>query len=422
MSDLRLALAYLRARLLVTILTVTSVALGLGLAVAVLQFSHQAKSTLVTEARYYDLVVGAKGSPLQLVLNSLYYLDAPVGNISVKLWQRLQKDPSVEVAVPVTMGDNYLGAPIVGTTPEYLKNRRPVSGSSLLAQGRLFEKPFEATVGAQVAAIQHVTLGQQLVGAHGWTRSDDVHAESPYTVVGILAPTGTAVDRAVYTDYHSTWLVHAHHHHEEGAEGHADEHDAHEEGEASHAHEHEPGQEVTSVLVRLSQPGRRFLMVQDINKHEAAMAAVPVDQISRLIGVFITPLQGILLLVAYLVVVVAALSILIGLYLTIHQRRRDIAVLRAVGATRMDIFRMITVEAATITGLGVLCGWLCGHGLVAALAPMLATRFGVVANPWQLQPLELGVGLSVWALGVLAGLLPAIMAYRLPVADALTAE
>jgi putative ABC transport system permease protein len=406
MSDLRLALAYLRARMLVTVLTVVSVALGLGLAVAVLQFSHQTKDTLVKEAGYYDLVVGAKGSPLQLVLNGLYYLDAPVGNIDVRLWHELEKDPAAELVVPLTMGDNYLGSPIVGTTPDFLKNRKATGGGTLLAQGRMFEKPFEATVGAQVARLQHVTLGQQLVGAHGWTKSDDLHPQFPYTVVGIMASTGTAVDRAVYTDYHSTWIVHSHPDADEAAE----------------AHEHHADQELTSVLVRLSQPGRRFMMVRHINEHGAAMAAVPVDQISRLVGVFIAPLQGMLLLVAYLVVVVAALSILIGLYLTIHQRRRDIAILRAVGATRLDVFRMITVEAATIAGFGVVFGWLCGHGLVAALSPLLATRFGIVADPWQLQPLELGLGISVWLLGILAGLLPAAMAYRLPVAEALTAE
>ena len=406
MSDLRLAAAYLKARLLVTILTVISVALGLGLAVSVLLFSHQSKDTLVREAGAYDLIVGAKGSPLQLVLNSLYYLDAPVGNIDTALWERLQKNPSVAAAVPVNMGDNYLGAPIVGTTPGFLTGRKLARGDTLLAQGRVFAKPFEATVGAQVAALHALAVGQRIIGAHGWGKTDDFHPQFPYTIVGILAPTGAALDRAVFTDYHSTWIVHAHPDPDEQAEG----------------PPHDPTHQVTSVLVRLKQAGRRFGMVQEINSRESAMAAVPVDQISRLVAVFIAPLQGVLLLVAYLVIVVASLTILIGLYLTIHQRRRDIAVLRAIGATRLDVFRMITVEAATIAGLGVVCGWLCGHGLVAALSPLLATRFGVAPSAWQVNPLELAIGASVWVLGILAGILPAAVAYRLPVADALSAE
>ena len=172
----------------------------------------------------------------------------------------------------------------------------------------------------------------------------------------------------------------------------------------------------------MSQPGRRFLMVQDINSHGVAMASVPVDQISRLVSIFIAPLQGILILVAYLLIVVSALSILIGLYLTIHQRRRDIAITRAIGATRGDIFRMITAEAAAIAGLGVIAGLICGHLLVAALGPAISSHFGLYPNAWQVNPLELPIGISVWVLGILAGLLPAAVAYRLPVAEALTAE
>ncbi len=408
MSNLRLALAYLRHRALVTVLTVISIALGLGLAVTVLALSRQTKSALGNETAYADLVIGGKGGPLQLVLNSLYYLDAPTGNISISLWHRLEKDPSVSSLIPLNMGDNYFGAPIIGTVPAFFEGRQPRTGGNLVASGRLFNAPFEVTVGADVASRHHMVLGQQIIGAHGWGKSNDFHTQFPYKIVGILAPTGSSMDRVVYTDYHSVWIVHAHP-------------DADEKPEPG-ARPHDPSQEITALLVRFSQPARRFALEREINAEEAAMAVDPASEINRLVTVFVAPLQGLLLVVAYLVVFVAALTILISLYLTIHQRRRDVAITRALGATRGDVFRQITVEAAALAGLGVVCGWLLGHVLIALSAPFLMSRFGLYPNPWSVAPTEVLVAASVCALGMAAGLLPAAVAYRLPVADTLMRE
>ncbi len=430
MSDLKLAYIYVRSRLLITALTVLSIALGLGLAVIVLLMSHQTRMLLGTEAANWDVVVGAKGSPLQLVLNSLYYLDAPTGNISRQVWDRLQADPTVSRVVPVNMGDNYYGSPIVGTAPDFFAGRQAPDGTPLVAAGRLWEKPLEAVVGAEVAARHQLALGQQIVGAHGWARSEDWHPHAPYTIVGLLARTGTSLDRAVYCDYHTVWLVHAHHHHEEEATGehepgHAEtegEEHGHGHGEEEEEHGPNPAAEVTTLLVSLRQPAARFGLVQEINRRERAMATVPVDEVSKLDATFIAPLRGVLLLVAYLVVMVSCLSILISLYLTIHQRRRDLVILRSLGATRGDVFRLITIEAALVSGLGVVVGWLFGHGLTAALAPAVFQRYGIFLQPGQLLPGELAVGVSVWLLGIIAGLLPALTAYRLRVADFLVEE
>jgi putative ABC transport system permease protein len=408
MSDLKLALAYLRHRALVTALTIVSVALGLGLAVTVLTLARQTRDTLGNETAYADLVVGGRGGPLQLVLNSLYYLDAPTGNISVALWKRLRDDPAVASVVPLNMGDNYLGSPIVGTVPAFFEGRKPRRGGELIASGRLFSKPFEAVVGAEVARRQGLKLGDKIVGAHGWGKSDDFHPQFPYTVVGILATTGSSLDRVVYADYHSAWIVHSHPDEDEQAE--------------QAASKHDPTQEVTVLLVRLSQPARRYMLLQEINRHEQAMAVIPADEISKLVSVFIAPLQKLLLVVAYLVVAVASLTILISLYLTIYQRRRDVAITRALGATRGAVFRLIAVEAAALSGLGVALGWALGHALIAVSASTVMSRFGIYPNAWQVQPVELAVMASVWVLGILAGLLPAAMAYRLPVADILVRE
>jgi putative ABC transport system permease protein len=405
MSDLKLAGIYIRSRLMITILTVISVALGLGLAVIVLLMSSQAQTMLGSETANWDLVIGAKGSPLQLVLNALYYLDAPTGNINKALWAKLKNDPQVDRVIPLNMGDSYLDAHIIGTVPEFFTGRTAPNGGPLLAQGQMWTKPFEVVVGADVAARDNLRLGQQIISTHGWMRSQDLHKDFPYTVVGIMARTGGALDQAIYCDYHCNWIVHAKPDPDEPT-----------------VVFHDPSTEVTALLVHLNSPAARFGMQQEINLQENAMAAIPVDEISRLEATFVAPLQGVLLLVAYLVVLVSVLSILISLYLTIYQRRRDLAIIRSLGATRSDVFRLITVEAALLAALGVLVGWFFGHGLTAALAPLVFQRYSISLQPWQFLPRELVVGIIVWVLGILAGLLPALLAYRMRVAESLMEE
>jgi putative ABC transport system permease protein len=433
MTDFKLIFSYLRSRLLMTSLTVISVALGLALATIVLVLSSQTKQTLNRETGKWDIVIGAKGSPLQIVLNSLYYLDAPVGNVNVSVWNHLKSDPIVDKIIPVTMGDNYYGSPIIGTVPEFFDGRKSIhSGKELFAEGNNFSKPFEIVAGAEVAKNNHLKISQKIIGAHGWTKSDDLHHDFPYTVVGILSPTGTNIDRAVYTDYHSTWIAHAHGHHHNGDEheaegieketGHHDEHDADETAHESDHHNHDHDAEVTSLLVRLHQPGARFRLAEDINANYNAQAVIPVNEIDKVSRTFIAPLQGILLLVAYLVIFVSALTILISLYYSIHQRRRDIAVIRSLGATRIDVFRVIALEAAVLSGLGVLLGWLLGHGIIALGSGMVMTHYGIILNAWQFETVEIIVAISVLIAGIAAGLLPALLAYKISVAEILTRE
>ncbi len=408
MSDLKLALIYLRARLLITVLTVVSVALGLALATSVLLLARETQQTLMAESGNWNVLVGAKGSPLQLTLNVLYYLDQPTGNIDVGVWKTLAADKAVQRIVPVNMGDNYFGTPIVGTTTEYFAPRAE-AGERLLDRGVMFDKPFQAVIGAEIARRFDIPLGKQIVGSHGWSVGGEAHTAFPYTVVGILAPTGTSQDRAIYTDYHSVWKLHEH----EAVE---------EEGAKAPEARHRAEGMVTALLIQLHQAGRAYRFVDEVNRSQSAMAAIPVDQISALGMNFIAPLQKLLLGVAYLVVLVAGLSILISLYLTIYQRRRDIAVLRALGATQGDVFRLITLEAALLAGIGVVGGWLLGHGAVAASSAWTLLHYGVAPHAWRTDGSEVVIAVSVWVLGILAGILPAVMAYRLPVAETLITE
>jgi putative ABC transport system permease protein len=340
-----------------------------------------------------------------LVLNALYYIDAPTGNINKALWARMQKDPAVDRVIPLNMGDSYQDAHIIGTVPEFFTGRTAPGGRPLIAQGQMWTKPFEILVGADVAEQYNLKLGQSIISTHGWMRSEDQHKDFPYTVTGIMARTGSSLDHAIYCDYHCNWIVHAKPDPDEPT-----------------VVFHDPSTEVTALLVHLNQPAARFGMQQEINLQENAMAVIPVDEIGRLESTFVAPLQGVLMLVAYLVVLVSALSILISLYLTIHQRRRDLAIIRSLGATRANVFCLITVEAALLAGLGVIAGWLFGHGLTAVLAPTVFQRYGITLQAGQLVHGEILVGVSVWVLGILAGLLPAVIAYRMRVAESLMEE
>ncbi|MHB9129660.1 MAG: ABC transporter permease [Armatimonadota bacterium] len=413
MSEWTLALNYLATRRVVTLVTILSVALGLGLATVVLILSRSTRETLQQETAYWDVIVGAKGSGLQLVLNGLYYLDAPVGNINTHVWEHLKGHPSVKAVVPITMGDNYFGVPIVGTTHDFFTDRTARNGRPILADGQYFARPMEVVIGADVARRQHLALGDKIVGSHGWGAGGAAHADQPYTVVGMLASTGSSLDRAIYTEYRSVWEIHQHHHHQEG-HGHNAAAKHHDE---AHGEAHTQTQEVTSLLVRLTKPGRRYQFVEEVNADLPAMAAVPVDEINKVTVTFLNPMQNIMLAIAYLVAIVSALGILATLYLTIHQRRRDIAILRSLGATQGDIFRLITIEAAIIAGVGVLVGGLLGHGALAACASYCVREFGVAPAAWEFTPVEGLIAVSIWGLGILAGLLPAVLAYRVPVVE-----
>jgi putative ABC transport system permease protein len=398
-----MAWRYLWARALVTVLTLTGIALGTSLICGVLTLRRESERGFLRESGQFDLVVGAKGSPLQLVLSSVYQLDTPTGNIPYSRYEALRDDKRVASAIPLGLGDNFHGFRIVGTEAKLfaLKDRKDrAKPLYALASGRLFEKEFEAVIGSQVARQSGLKLGDTFAGSHGLVMREGTseHADSPYTVVGILADNQTSTDRGVYVSLASVWKIHA----KESA--------AHTRPAGAPT----PDPEVTAVLVRLKSVGMRLWIGQEIQKRTEAMAAIPVNEMLRLYQQVLGPMQRILLGVAALVVVVSALSITATFYQSAERRRRDLAVLRALGAHRREIFALVILEALLLTLLGLSAGWLLGHGGLALGAPFLRDGFGLGLSPWTSDKLEwIAIGI-VAAGGLLAGILPAILAYRRP--------
>ena len=403
MSFLSMALRYLRFRWLVTLLTVAGIALGVALVCAVLALRHESERALSRDAGLYDLVVGGKGSPLQLVLASVYHLDAPPGNIPYTDYQRLQRDPRVLWAAPVGLGDNYAGYRIVGTETHFfdLLDR---DGDAIfkLARGSLFEDRFEVVLGSQVATATGLDLGDTFFGTHGIVEvpGGEVHRDFPYTVSGVLEPTGTAQDRAIFGTLASVWEIHETEDRLHSAI----------QGKALLSKKEE--REVTSILIRLKTPGLRLWMADEIRKRSDGIAAIPINEIQRFQRSIIGPVQRALLAVAAAVVAVACLTVLTTLQQAAERRRRDIAIIRSLGAVRGEVAALVFTEGLLLTGAGIALGLLLGHGGLALAAEPIRDATGLILHPWRMPATE-GFALGAMALcGAAASLIPAITSYR----------
>jgi len=411
MSLWHIAWGYLWNRKFTSTLTILSVALGVGLIYAVLTLREETRKRFEEEGQSFDIVVGAKGSPLQLVLSALYFMDAPTGNIQLADYEAIKKNEDVAAAFPISMGDTYRGFRIVGTITDLFSYTwtNPVSGEKRkpfnLAEGRLFEKPMEAVLGSAVARAEQLQLGDSFIGAHGFIELPDGvredHAENPYTVVGILQPSGSPNDRAIFADLASVWDVHAQKHAAP---------DRHGQGQDAPL-------EVTAVLVSLQSPTLRFQFVEFVNDTYNAMATIPINQIQNLYASLLGTAKSVLLAVGYLVVVISAISILIGLYLSILQRRRDLAIMRALGASAYEIVGSVLIEAFLVTLLGVVAGWFVGNIATLAVGLYLTRQYGLTIDVFTMLTNEQIVAFSIVGLvGIIAGIAPAWQAYRTDVA------
>lgn len=398
-----MAWRYLRFRWLVSLLTVAGIALGVALVCTVLALRYEAERALSKEAGLYDLVAGGKGSPLQLVLASVYHLDSPTGNLPYSDYERLRRDSRILWAAPIGLGDNYSGYRIVGTQPQFfdLPDR---NGERFFrfTSGKVFDDRFEVVLGSQVAASSGLGLGDTFFGTHGLVEvpGAEVHRDFPYRVSGILAPTGTAQDRAIFGTLASVWEIHE------------TEDRLHSAIQGSALLEGPEEREATAILIRLKTPGLRLWMADEIRKETDGIAAVPINEILRFQRSIIGPVQKALLLVAGAVVAVSCLTVLVTLHQAAERRRRDIAIVRSLGAVRAEVALLVFTEGLILTGAGITLGVLLGHGALALSSGPFREATGLVLNPWRIPGAEL-VALGTMGLcGAAASLFPAISCYR----------
>lgn len=450
MNLLKISWKYLTFRPLSTGLNVFLLALGLAIITVLLLIQDQFEKKMNQDAAGIDLVVGAKGSPLQLILSSVYHIDFPTGNIKMNEAQRLAKNRLVKKVIPLALGDNYQGYRIIGTNHDYLK----LYGVTF-SEGKAWDVPFEVVIGAQIAAKSGLKLGDEFTSSHGISVGSHDHDLHHFVVAGILAPRGNVVDRLILTSIESVWYTHDEEAQSEGAsdstenpasvqEGsapdtespvsdsvaHSDTHeehvDHHEEQDKFHLPVAKSGfpvsdqeREVTTVLLQFRNPMAAIQLPRMINSGTSMQAASPSFEMSRLfelLGVGISLLQGL----AVVLILVAGLGIFIALYNSLKERKYDLAILRAIGASRMQLLTLIFLEGLVLTFFGAILGIGLGHSFLWLLVSVSEQAIVSTIQPWIFLEQELWIVAYALGVGLIASLIPAWSAYQTSIAKQLT--
>ncbi len=394
MNALRYVVAQLVRRPLQTALSILLLALGVATLVFVLLVQSQLVRGLTRDAQGIDLVVGAKGSPLQLILSAIYHVDVPTGNVPLAAVEQVRANRLVKSAIPVSLGDNFRGFRIVGSEPALIAHY-----GGQLASGAPWQGRQQAVIGAEVARTTGLRVGQTFFGAHGL--SPPVHDDAEYRVVGVLRPSGTVLDRLVLTDLESIWFVH--------------------EGEATDPEERrilQAEREVTAILVQYAAPLAAAIVPRQINAEPKLMAAVPANEVARLFAVVGVGIDAVRAFAAVLLVS-ALLALFVALMNALEDRRYDIAILRLLGASRTRVALLLLLEAWLLAAAAVLLGVALAVAAVAVLGQALAQARSFPVSPFEWPPEVAVVLVLALAVATVAALLPAWRASRMQVHDAL---
>ena len=412
MNAFALSLAYLRRRPLNTALNVAMFAIGVGTIALLLLFAAQLRGALERDAAGIDMVVGAKGSPLQLILSSVFHVDIPTGNVRIGDARALAENPAVGAALPLALGDSFRGWRIVGAEHAY-----PALFGAEVARGALWSTPLEATVGALAAAEAGLEPGARFVGSHGIAIGGAAHAETPYRVVGVFAETGTVLDRLILTSVQSVWKVHEHAA-AAGAERDGVRAEAAPGPEGPVLLSGDPEREVTALLIQLRNPIAAATLPRQVNMTTPMQAALPGFEIARLmrnIGLGIDGFRAF----AWVLVAGAGLGTFAALSNALAQRRYDIAVMRALGAGRGAVLGQILLEGVLLAAAGAALGFALGHGAAEAAGGWLWREYQVRLDGFAWAPGEFGLLAAAVAVGAAAALIPAIQAWHMDVSAVL---
>lgn len=391
-------------------ITAGSLALACGLVMAVFALREQSYAAFTGGSTAFDAVLGARGSQLQLVLNTVFHLETSPGNLPWSLVQAIERDPRVKAAVPYAVGDNYKGFRIVGTGANLFSDFEARKGDPWRVQpgGRFFEPTLrEAVIGDFVARRTGLRVGSRFQPYHGLTYVESAKHEEQYLVVGILEPTRTPADRAIWIPIEGIFRMGGH-----VLRGTGEAFDASKVAEIP-----DEAKEASSVMLKLKSPQAGFTLDAEINKQgKVATLAFPIGGVMAELFDKLGWMNRVLEAVAYLTVLVAAGSVMASLYNTMNERRRSLAILRALGARRTTISAAIVLEASAIAALGALLGFAVYVAILSGAAELVRARTGVVLDAWAWHPALVAAPLGIIALGALAGLLPALSAYRTDVA------
>ncbi len=429
-------------------------ALGVGLISLLLILNKQLEDQFEKNLAGINLVVGAKGSPLQLILSSMYHIDSPTGNIPIKSAKALMnpKHPLIGQAIPLSMGDSHQGYRIIGSTYDLFGLYNGEIGA-----GKLWSKDMEVTIGATVADKLGLGVGDGFYSSHGLIIDDNlVHDDAPqFKVAGIFKPTGSVLDQLILTNTQSIWKVHDSHAHEEGEseEGHAeDDHEGHDHEESqqsavgstqddNHDHDDHEGhdhsnhddhdhaaadtpkvaptneslitnadQSITSLLIKFKSNNYRTLNMQrNINENTDMQAATPAFEINRLYSMMGTGTDALQML-AYVIVFVSGLSIFISLFSSLRERKYELALMRVMGSSPTKIFALIVLEGLILAVLGYLIGIALSHIGMEVLAKYMSDAYRYSFSGALFLKEEIYLLFGALGIGFIAAIIPAIQA------------
>lgn len=378
-----------------TLLSVLLLSSSVAIITLLILLQKQFEEQFSSNADNVDLVLGAQGSPLQLVLSSVYQVDAPTGNInydSARVWMR---HPFVQSAIPLAYGDNYLGYKIVGTTPDYLEKF-----NAKIKKGKIFEKEFQVVLGSAVAQKLNSKIGDTFNGTHGEAKEGEKHEEFQYVVVGIASKTGKVIDNLILSNIESVWAMHGHSHDE------------------SEEVQEEP-KEITSVLLKFRNKMGIVTWPRIIAQNTKMQTASPAIEINRLFTLFGIGLKTLEYL-AYGIMLISGISIFIALFNRLKERQYEFALLRLHGASRFQILSLVVLESLFLCIVGFLFGTIFGRVALRWISNTAAEDFEIEFNPAEIiWDKEAYLFLITLVVGVVAAVIPAIKAYRMNISKTL---
>jgi putative ABC transport system permease protein len=411
-----------------TLLSIILLASSVAIITVLILLQKQFEEKFSSNIDGVDLVLGAQGSPMQLILSSVYHIDNPTGNISydsAKVWMN---HPFIEKAIPLAFGDNYRGFKIVGTNSDYLDKYK-----AKISKGKLFNKNFEVVVGSEVAQKLNLKVGDTFFGSHGDAAEGEVHEHYAYKISGIASSTGSVIDNLILCNIPSVWQMHGTHEEEienpaHGEKGHVHEEDEHVHTEAcNHNHEHqetdmtlnEPNMEITAVLLKFRNKMGIVMWPRIIAQNTKMQAASPAIEINRLFSLFGIGLKALEYL-AYAIMLISGISIFIALYNRLKERKYEFALMRINGASRLQLLSLIMIESLILCFVGFIFGTIFGRFALGFISNSAEDDFKMAFNPleivWEKETMLL---IATLAVGIIAALIPAIKAYQLNISKTL---
>jgi putative ABC transport system permease protein len=404
MNTLRIVYKNIKQRSLSSMLTILSVLLGVGLVTAILILKNESEEAFNQAATGYEIIVGPKGSSLQLTLSTVYQIGLPIQNMPIKVYDLLKNDKRVRLAIPYVFGDNYKNFRITGTVSELFSEFEYKKGIRYkLDEGSFFSNDFEAVIGKEVADKTGLKTGDTFSGSHGIESYEGAseHSEKKFKVTGILSRTFTPSDRIIFVSMNSVWELHNHENENNGSEDHHIISDS--------------MKTISAVLLKLKSPVFFDLLRRQINenKYEGinAQAVLPLFEIKQLFDI-IGNINSVILVIAYLVIFTAAVSILVSIYNSMNERMREIAIMRSLGARRFLIMKIIIFEGMFLSAAGALLGCIAGHAAVFFLQEKISGLSGIKISGFVFSMFEVYLITGTIILGIIVSIIPAVKAYR----------